>query len=903
MIKKIFSYVLLSAMALLFSNLSLNAQNVIITDDDSFSAHSSAMLHVKSLNKGFLIPKLTETQRDGITTPAEGLLIYQTNNTPGIYIYQAGWKLLGSDLGTHTATQNLMLNNNWLSNDGDDEGIIITDDGKVGIDTLSPEAKLHVVSEDNDIAIFESKSHGLVHIKSKDSSKVAALYGSLGNDAVGAIDFRPLTGDLTLWTNDFGGSSWHQRMMIKNSSGYVGIGTDAPTSQLTIQTSGSGYNVFSGLHIKELTDRGTLTLESVTNDPTDFVMKNNNRYSWSISSRDSTNDYSLNFYAAPEGTTYSTMAMSMATDGKIGIGLTDPFYSLDVNGEITSRSYNAFRLRQSTYSAILRNDKNNFYFLITDLEDPDGSWNDFRPFTIDLSSGRVELAKTIYINHEGNTGIGTTTPSALLDVNKLYANSSNENLIGLNVNIAESSMSAYHTVTGLKIETNPGGTGWSSESEEIGLHIKVRDLGDVSAIFETGKVGIGTTEPTAKLSIKADAATGDTLFAVKDQDGNNVFVVYPDAVQVIVPTDTKGGTRHKRGAFVVSGRGTSKGSETNFMDMTKENSIMGYEAAPNVTGTRNSIVGFNAGYSLTSGDNNVIIGDSAGYTTTTGELNVLIGNGAGYSNSDGGANCYVGNYAGYNSNGSANSFYGNGSGINSTGMLNSYFGYICGANNVSGTFNAFYGSRAGENSTGSYNTFAGTASGYNSTSSNSVFIGYQAGFNETNSNRLYIDNSSTTTPLLWGDFANNKLVINGNSSHNSNNRTFYSNGSAGGSSAWNNDSDKRLKTEIQTIQNSLEKVLSLRGVNYKWKDGREKGTRMGFIAQEANEVIPEVVTEGEIYSMQYAPVTALLVEAIKEQQQQIEAKDKENKDLKEAIQELNKKIEDIELLIKKINRK
>ena len=60
-------------------------------------------------------------------------------------------------------------------------------------------------------------------------------------------------------------------------------------------------------------------------------------------------------------------------------------------------------------------------------------------------------------------------------------------------------------------------------------------------------------------------------------------------------------------------------------------------------------------------------------------------------------------------------------------------------------------------------------------------------------------------------------------------------------------------------------------MTYEWKDGREKGNRLGFIAQEVAEILPQVVnTSGEFYTMQYAPLTAVLVEAIQEQQQQIE---------------------------------
>lgn len=89
-------------------------------------------------------------------------------------------------------------------------------------------------------------------------------------------------------------------------------------------------------------------------------------------------------------------------------------------------------------------------------------------------------------------------------------------------------------------------------------------------------------------------------------------------------------------------------------------------------------------------------------------------------------------------------------------------------------------------------------------------------------------------------------------------------------------SDERLKKDIVTIPNALEKVLALRGVNFKWKDdGIDNGTfQMGMIAQEVEKVVPEVVhtTDDEIETkaIEYQYMIGLLVEAIKEQQKEID---------------------------------
>lgn len=91
-------------------------------------------------------------------------------------------------------------------------------------------------------------------------------------------------------------------------------------------------------------------------------------------------------------------------------------------------------------------------------------------------------------------------------------------------------------------------------------------------------------------------------------------------------------------------------------------------------------------------------------------------------------------------------------------------------------------------------------------------------------------------------------------------------------------SDIRWKTNVITLDNSLQKVTKLRGVSYEWKikefpDKKfDKGKQLGFIAQEVEKVIPELVREDEksYKNVDYNKISPLLVEAIKEQQKMIE---------------------------------
>ena len=83
-------------------------------------------------------------------------------------------------------------------------------------------------------------------------------------------------------------------------------------------------------------------------------------------------------------------------------------------------------------------------------------------------------------------------------------------------------------------------------------------------------------------------------------------------------------------------------------------------------------------------------------------------------------------------------------------------------------------------------------------------------------------------------------------------------------------SDIRVKENIKTIDNAIDKVKALRGVEYNKIDSTEKS--IGVIAQEIEEVIPEVVREDDqgMKSVAYGNITAVLIEAIKEQQKQID---------------------------------
>jgi hypothetical protein len=93
-------------------------------------------------------------------------------------------------------------------------------------------------------------------------------------------------------------------------------------------------------------------------------------------------------------------------------------------------------------------------------------------------------------------------------------------------------------------------------------------------------------------------------------------------------------------------------------------------------------------------------------------------------------------------------------------------------------------------------------------------------------------------------------------------------------------SDSSAKKDIKQLENSLEKIKLLRGVSFNWDENvvpnlaTSEGNQVGLIAQEVEEVVPEVVfttivENNKLKSIKYENLTSLLIEAVKEQQEQI----------------------------------
>ncbi len=324
---------------------------------------------------------------------------------------------------------------------------------------------------------------------------------------------------------------------------------------------------------------------------------------------------------------------------------------------------------------------------------------------------------------------------------------------------------------------------------------------------------------------------------------------------------------------------------------------------------------------------NLFIGQNAGLANSQGQFNTFLGNNTGSKNTSGQDNLFVGSSAGKNNTtGFENTFLGSYAGSENThGQRNVFVGNFAGDKNTVGTLNTFIGSNAGAgNTTGNFNVFVGFASGKDNTSGiGNVFLGHFAGANETGDNKLYIENSHSSSPLIYGEFNNDLLKINGTldlkqptnakgltleSNDDSNNWMLLTDFADDLTLAYNGSwksyinkadgsyvqySDRNLKRQIHPMESSLEKIVELQPTTYTYKEDESQTSQIGFIAQEVEAFFPEAVHEKNGYkSLNYSVFGVLAIQGIKEQQQQIEV-------LKTKIGKMERELKEIRRLLGK----
>ncbi|MCD4746864.1 MAG: type VI secretion system tube protein Hcp [Bacteroidales bacterium] len=292
---------LISIVYFLFGTLVINSQNVVITDDSTYTADNSAMLDVKSDTKGFLVPRLNSIQKDNISQPATGLLIFQTDGKQGFY-YNNGtpsspdWEFLSSSSSVL-----------WLKGPDNTTTLLSNKSDSVGIGTQFPEEKLDV-SGNLILDYFQPL------ILFKEDSLEAAKIQHFGPQTDGYLHLQAWDG------NNFEATGLVVRSPYQN----VGVGTITPAYKLDV----IGTARMNGFILPISTDSGYV----LTSDE-------NGVGTWKPAASHIDGTGTPNYI--PKFTDNDTIANSNIYEdatGKIGIGITNPQTKLDVNGKLNMRN-------------------------------------------------------------------------------------------------------------------------------------------------------------------------------------------------------------------------------------------------------------------------------------------------------------------------------------------------------------------------------------------------------------------------------------------------------------------------------------------------------------------------------------------------------------------------------------
>ena len=283
----------------------------------------------------------------------------------------------------------------------------------------------------------------------------------------------------------------------------------------------------------------------------------------------------------------------------------------------------------------------------------------------------------------------------------------------------------------------------------------------------------------------------------------------------------------------------------------------GYQALfTNTTGRRNVANGSTALFSNTTGNFNVAVGDQALYTNTIGIVNTAVGFGALYSNDTGNANTGASTAIGAdalesNTTGAGNTAIGSSALISDvTGFQNIALGYVAGQNLTDGDNNIYISDPAV------------------STESNTIRIGNVVpftdiyGFPHAAHSAAYIAGVSGTAVV--GD----SVVVDAN-------------GQLGTAT-----SSARFKKDIKPMDSASEAVLALKPVTFQYKSDNKRTPQFGLIAEEVAKVNPDLVVRdrnGEIYSVRYEAVNAMLLNEFLKAHQKIEEQEQTIAQLKSGM--------------------
>ena len=402
-----------------------------------------------------------------------------------------------------------------------------------------------------------------------------------------------------------------------------------------------------------------------------------------------------------------------------------------------------------------------------------------------------------------------------------------------------------------------------------------------------------TLQPATNFSISGNGTVGGTLNASRMNVTGGFGDGYNIGAQPVLMT---------MGDNLIVGIGAGENINPG---IATANSFFGNDAgAMNTTGVGNSFFGISAGNNNTTGSQNSFFGVNTGLSNTTGSDNSFFGFIAGNSNTTGFENSFFGFGSGYsNTTGSFNSFFGENAGnANTTGINNTYIGASAGLVNTTGNNNSIVGWKAGVNSTGSDNSFVGYLAGqFNTTGSFNSFFGRDAGDSNTTGNNNTIigynadvgsGNLNFATAIGAGAVVPTSNTIALGRSNGSDLVRIFGLGAAGSTNLCRNSNNEistcssslRYKMNIAPFGSGLNLIKQLKPITFDWKAGGLKD--VGFAAEDVATVNPLFVTyntKGEVEGVKYDRITTVLVNAVNEQQTNIEAQQKQIDEQKEII--------------------